>query len=346
MPDFDDDDNFQQNDAPQQEASYIYGRHAVMMMLKQSPKRVTKLWVADNAQPDKRLQAIMSMAHEARLPIMKVPKVKLASLVANALAEEQADAEEPENNSQYGSSRRREQGRDNFRSGGNNASYPSSRMDNRRGSFDNRQGSRPDHRGFQQREEAMEAVHQGVVASVAAQPVLSLQELLDRLPKPLPKAGLLLMLDGVTDPRNLGAMLRVADACGAWGVILGKHRSGQLGPAVAKTACGADLSVPVAVVTNLSQTMETLKKLGFWTVASVCEDGSALAYYKQDYVMPTLLLLGSEGEGLSAQLVKNSDFKITIPMMGLVNSLNVAAAAAVLCFEIAKAQLLATSAKR
>jgi 23S rRNA (guanosine2251-2'-O)-methyltransferase len=343
MPNFDDDDdNFQQNDAPQQEASYIYGRHAVMMMLKQSPKRVTKLWVADNAQPDKRLQAIMSMAHEARLPIMKVPKVKLASLVANALAEEQADAEEPENNSQYGTSRRRDQGRDSFR-----GAPPPSRMDNnRRGQFDNRQGGRPDNRGFQQRDEAMEAVHQGVVASVAAQPVLSLQELLDRLPKPLPKAGLLLMLDGVTDPRNLGAMLRVADACGAWGVILGKHRSGQLGPAVAKTACGADLSVPVAVVTNLSQTMETLKKLGFWTVASVCEDGSALAYYKQDYVMPTLLLLGSEGEGLSAQLVKNSDFKITIPMMGLVNSLNVAAAAAVLCFEIAKAQLLPSSAKR
>lgn len=175
--------------------------------------------------------------------------------------------------------------------------------------------------------------HQGVVALTVAVPLLTLEQMLAKLPSPLGK-GCLLLLDGVTDPRNLGAILRVADASGVWGVLIGKHRSGTLGPQVAKTASGADLSVPVAQVTNLRQAMETLKDKGFWSVATVCESEKAVPYTRQNWDMPTLLLLGSEGEGLSKQLIKHSDFQVTIPMHGLVNSLNVATAAAILCFEI------------
>jgi 23S rRNA (guanosine2251-2'-O)-methyltransferase len=172
-----------------------------------------------------------------------------------------------------------------------------------------------------------------------------LQELLATLPKPLPNKGLLLLLDGVTDTHNLGAILRVADAAGAWGVLIGKHRSATLGPQVAKTSCGADACVPVAQVGNLRQALETLKAEGFWSVATVCEPPTrgkttpAIAHYRTlDYKMPTVLLLGSEGKGLSPQLQKASDFLVTIPLFGTLNSLNVSTAAAVVAMAITEAQ--------
>lgn len=181
--------------------------------------------------------------------------------------------------------------------------------------------------------------HQGVVASVAERPILDVEDLIAKC-QPKQDAGeypLLVMLDGVSDPGNFGAMLRVADAAGVDGVIVGKHKSVGFGPAVSKTSAGADQSVDIAVVTNLVQALERLKKAGFWVVGSTLSANS-IPYYQQDYKMPTLLVMGSEGKGLSRLVDEHCDFRVQIPMFGTVESLNVATATAVLVFEIVKSQ--------
>lgn len=179
------------------------------------------------------------------------------------------------------------------------------------------------------------AQHQGIVASVAPKKLLTLPELIAQV-EPEIQTGqfpLLLMLDGVTDPRNFGAILRVSDAAGVAGIIIPKHNSAGFGPAVSKTASGAEASVPVAVVSNLAQAVDKLKKAGFWTFAALQNPESPL-YDRQDYRMPVLLILGSEGEGISPILTKACDFSVRIPMRGIVDSLNVATAAAILVFHI------------
>jgi len=179
--------------------------------------------------------------------------------------------------------------------------------------------------------------HQGVVASVAAKALLDLNALLKicETKKAEGKHPRLLLLDGVTDARNFGAILRVADAAGIDGVIITKHHSAGFGPGVTKTASGAEETVNVAVVSNLNQTIEKIKDAGFW-IAGAANDAKAVDYYKQDYQMPIALIMGSEGEGLSSLVQKNCDFLVKIPMRGTVDSLNVAAATAVLLFEVVK----------
>lgn len=179
--------------------------------------------------------------------------------------------------------------------------------------------------------------HQGVMASVAPKTLLNLHGLLQlcEAKKATGTHPRLLMLDGVTDPRNFGAILRVADAAGIDGVIIPKQNSAGFGPAVSKTASGAEETVNVAVVSNLNQAIQQAKRAGFW-VAGAANDTGAVDYYRQDYKMPVLLIMGSEGKGLAPLVRKNCDFLVKIPMHGTVDSLNVAAATAVLLFEIVK----------
>jgi 23S rRNA (guanosine2251-2'-O)-methyltransferase len=180
-----------------------------------------------------------------------------------------------------------------------------------------------------------EAHHQGVLASVAPKALLSIEELLAKARQKM-EAGafpLVLVLDEVTDPRNFGAILRVCDAAGVDGVVVAKHHSAGFGPAVAKTASGAEATVDVAVVSNLGQALDKLKDGGFWIVGAA-NTKEAVPYYQQDYKMATVLVMGSEEKGLSRLVAQRCDFQVRIPMHGSVDSLNVATAAAVLVFDI------------
>lgn len=186
-------------------------------------------------------------------------------------------------------------------------------------------------------EEQEYASHQGVMASVAPKTLLGLHDLI-RVCKEKMAQGhhpRLLLLDGVTDPRNFGAILRIADAAGIEGVIIPKHHSAGFGPAVSKTASGAEETVDIAVVANLNNAIRDLKEAGFW-IAGAANDPKAVDYHKQDYGMPIALVMGSEDKGLADLVRKNCDFLLKIPMHGTVDSLNVATATAILLFETIK----------
>ncbi len=185
-------------------------------------------------------------------------------------------------------------------------------------------------------EEGSDANPQGVVAVVASKAFMHLTEIIDKT-KAKSRAEndypLLVMLDRVTDPRNVGAILRVIDAVGADGLIVSKQSGAGFGSALAKTASGAESTVDIALIGNLNQAIAELKDAGFW-IAGAAMDGKAVNYTKQKYDMPLVLVMGSEGEGLSHLIQKNCDLLVKIPMRGTVDSLNVAAASAVLMFEM------------
>ena len=174
---------------------------------------------------------------------------------------------------------------------------------------------------------AKSPAHQGfVVLSEAIRP-FSLEELLTSIPSEK-KEPLIVILDGIEDPHNLGAILRTCDAFSVDGIIMKKRGEVQLNGTVAKVSTGAINYVKVAVVPNLSQAIEKLKQRGYWIVSS---DGSATqSYLDVDYHSPTALVVGSEGFGISQLVLKHSDFIVKIPMSGHVNSLNASVAAAVL----------------
>ncbi len=146
------------------------------------------------------------------------------------------------------------------------------------------------------------------------------------------KEPLLLMLDGIEDPHNLGAILRSADAFGVDGIIMKERGNAPLNATVAKISTGAINYVKVALVTNLSVALKKLQENGFWAVAS---DGEAKQSYDAvDYHCPIILLVGSEGFGLSRLLLERSDFIVKIPMVGHVNSLNASVATGILLSQI------------
>lgn len=160
--------------------------------------------------------------------------------------------------------------------------------------------------------------HQGVVAEVSPLSYATFQTLLSKSKDR--KHPLILLLDGLKDPHNLGAILRSCDAFGVDGVILKKKNEVPLNETVARVSTGAINYVDVVAVANLSQAIRELKKNGFWIVST---DGSAqTSVYDLPYDMPTALVVGSEGEGISRLVLDNSDFVVKIPMMGHVNSLN------------------------
>jgi 23S rRNA (guanosine2251-2'-O)-methyltransferase len=262
-------------------AHYLYGRHAVLELLQENPKRVQKLYVAEHAGIDKRLETIITLCQENGIRWNKVPRQKIDNIVRYH-AETFGDDDEAFN--------------------------PSSA--------------------------------QGVAAMVTAQPLLELDELIKQAKSS--STQLMIALDEVTDGRNIGAILRVADAVGACGVILPKHRTGGLSPLASKTAVGADQHIPIAQVTNLSQALDTLKGAGYWTVGTLCEavEGSSdvQAYDAVKYDVPIVLIVGSEDKGVRTNIAKRCDFRVTIPMFGKVDSLNVSTATAVLAYEIVQQQ--------
>jgi 23S rRNA (guanosine2251-2'-O)-methyltransferase len=182
-------------------------------------------------------------------------------------------------------------------------------------------------------------VHQGVGAELADFRYAELEDLLAGFRGPAP--ALLLVLDGVTDPQNLGALVRSAHALGAHGVVLPKDRAAGVTPAAFKAAAGALEHCPVARVTNLSRALERIKEQGIWTVALAAEADRELSAL--DLTVPTAVVLGSEGTGVRPLVRKTCDHLARIPMAGQVGSLNVAAAGAVALYEIARQRLRARS---
>jgi 23S rRNA (guanosine2251-2'-O)-methyltransferase len=174
---------------------------------------------------------------------------------------------------------------------------------------------------------ARTSAHQGVVAFVRPQQTLALEDLL----APLPEKRLLLALDGVEDPQNLGALLRVADGAGVDGILLTERRSAPLSPAAVKASAGAAEHVRLARVVNLVRAIEEIKKRNIW-VAGLDERGD-MDYDRFDYTSDCALVLGSEGYGLHELVKRTCDHLLRIPMAGQVASLNVSAAGAVVLYE-------------
>ena len=172
--------------------------------------------------------------------------------------------------------------------------------------------------------------HQGIVVEVVPHEYSSLAEILESSKKKV--QPLILILDGVEDPQNFGAIIRTADAFSVDGIIIKSRNQVPLNYTVAKVSTGAIEYVKVAEVSNLNSTLQTLKDNGFWIYAA---DGSAKeSYEKQNYNGAVALIVGSEGNGISPLVMKNSDFIIKIPMTGHVNSLNVSVSTGILLSRI------------
>lgn len=175
--------------------------------------------------------------------------------------------------------------------------------------------------------------HQGVVARVASAEYVDLDALL-AIPGERGEPPFLLALDQVQDPRNLGALLRTAEAFGVHGVVVPKHHAVGLTEAAARSAMGALEYVPVARETNLVSALERLKESGIWIYGAAPAGG--MAPWSVDLTGPVCLVLGSEGEGLRPLVARACDVLVSIPMLGRVGSLNVSAAGAVLCYELVR----------
>ncbi len=166
--------------------------------------------------------------------------------------------------------------------------------------------------------------HQGVVALGAAGPHAELEDL-------LADAKLLVVLDGIEDPHNLGAIVRTAHAAGAAAVVIPERRAAGLTETVAKAAAGALEHLPVAHVTNISRTLEMLKARGFWIYG--LDERGGQDYDRAEYAEPTAFVLGGEGKGLHELVKKHCDVLVRIPLAGRISSLNVSVAAGIVLFE-------------
>ena len=175
--------------------------------------------------------------------------------------------------------------------------------------------------------ESRGASHQGVIAEVVALP----EATLDELARAAGRTPLIVVLDGVEDPQNVGAILRSVDAAGGTGVVRQSRRAAPLDGAAAKTSAGAVHHVPVAEVVNIARALEDLKRHGVWCVG--LDADTETAYYELDLTVPTALVVGAEGHGLRRLVRERCDLLAAIPMAGHVSSLNVSAAAAIVLFE-------------
>lgn len=173
-------------------------------------------------------------------------------------------------------------------------------------------------------------VHQGIMAEIKPYEYLDLEEIIRRSRKV--EVPIIVILDGINDTHNLGAILRSCDVFNVTGVIIPKHNQVPLNATVAKSSAGAINFVPVAQVSSINQTIQKLKDNGFWIVST---DGNAKLDYNQiTYDFPVALVIGSEGKGVSPLIVKNSDYVVKIPQYGHVNSLNASVAAGILLARI------------
>jgi len=173
--------------------------------------------------------------------------------------------------------------------------------------------------------------HQGVVAVTSAKQYNDLDDVVDA------KRGeysLLVVLDGIEDPHNLGAAIRTADAAGADAVIIPERRAASVTAIVAKASAGASEHLPIAKVTNIARTLEELKAKNIWTVG--LDERGPQSYDSLDYNMDCAIVLGAEGKGIHQLVARKCDFLVSIPMLGKVSSLNVSVAAGVMLYEIVR----------
>lgn len=176
--------------------------------------------------------------------------------------------------------------------------------------------------------------HQGIVAVTSSKQYTDLDDLIAA------KRGehsLIVVLDGVEDPHNLGAILRTADAAGASGVVIPERRAAGVTGTVAKVSAGASQHLPVAKVTNIARTIEELKSKDFWSVG--LDENGGQSYDTVDYKMNCAIVLGAEGKGLHDLVKKKCDFLVSIPMLGQVPSLNVSVAAGIVLYEAVRQRL-------
>lgn len=178
--------------------------------------------------------------------------------------------------------------------------------------------------------------HQGVIAIAAAYEYATVEDILDNA-KEKGEAPFIFILDNIEDPHNLGAIIRTANLAGAHGIIIPKRRAVGLTATVARTSAGAINYTPVAKVTNISNTIEELKKEGMWFV---CADMDGELMYNLDLKGSIGLVIGNEGEGVSRLVKEKCDFTATIPMKGDIDSLNASVAAGVLAYEIVRQRML------
>lgn len=176
------------------------------------------------------------------------------------------------------------------------------------------------------------APHQGVIAYASEKEYCTVEEILE-IAKERGEAPLIVLCDGVTDPYNLGAIIRCAECCGAHGLIIPKRRAVGLTPLVTKASVGAIEHLAVAKVSNIANTVESLKEKGVWVYAAEA-DGTNL--YQTDFSGPCAIVMGSEGDGVSAVVRRACDGTVAIPMYGKVNSFNVSTAAAIILTEAAR----------
>jgi 23S rRNA (guanosine2251-2'-O)-methyltransferase len=179
--------------------------------------------------------------------------------------------------------------------------------------------------------------HQGVIAMTASQAAAQLEDLLSAVQRP----GLLVLLDGIEDPHNLGAIIRSALAAGAGGVIIPERRSAGLTETVARASAGAIAHLPVARVKNLVRAMELMKEAGYWLIG--LDETAEQEYSSADYTGSVGIVLGGEGQGLHQLTRKHCDFFVGIPTSGPVRSLNVSVAAGVVLFEAVRQRRLAVA---
>lgn len=178
--------------------------------------------------------------------------------------------------------------------------------------------------------------HQGVIAYAAAYEYAEVSDILDAA-RAKGESPFVIILDGIEDPHNLGAIIRSANLAGAHGVIIPKRRAAGLTSTVAKTSAGALNYTPVAKVTNLTATMEELKKEGMWFA---CADMGGQSMYDCNFTGSFGLVIGSEGDGVSRLVKEHCDFTASIPMKGDIDSLNASVAAGILMFEAARQRAL------
>lgn len=178
--------------------------------------------------------------------------------------------------------------------------------------------------------------HQGVIGYIAAYEYATVDDILENAAKK-GESPFVILLDDIEDPHNLGAIIRTANLAGAHGVIIPKHRAAGLTATVVKTSAGAINYTPVAKVTNISKTIDELKKQGMWFV---CADMGGTNMYQLDLKGSIGLVIGNEGKGVSRLVRENCDFVASIPMFGDIDSLNASVATGVLAYEIVRQRLM------
>ena len=172
--------------------------------------------------------------------------------------------------------------------------------------------------------------HQGVIALAAVREYASVEDILNAA-REKGEAPLIVVCDELSDPHNLGAVIRTAECAGAHGVIIPKRRSAGLTAIVGKTSAGAVAHLPVARVPNIPSLLKQLKQEGVWVFGTAADGNTTL--YNADLKGPAAIVIGSEGDGMGRLVTENCDFKVSIPMKGHINSLNASAAAAILLYE-------------